>query len=784
MDTRFCLVFLLSAVLLLTAAVPASAQGEAERVRTAIQRSIAYLRQKQRPGGEFPRSGHAGGTTALCTLALLHAGVPADDPAVLRAIDVLNRVPNAHTYVVSLKAQVYAAADPVKYRQELTAAAQWLVEAQAPTGQWSYGPQPKGGDNSNTQFALLGLHEAANAGVPVPRETWLRSARHFRNTQDSGGGWGYRGRAQGYGSMTAAGLASMFICGQEALVGADRRFVNGAYPGCGMYRQDLTLAKGIEWMSLNFSVRENPGKGGGWYYYYMYGMERCGMIAGLQTFGPHDWYRLGAAQLVARQDDEGSWGNKIYDSALGLLFLAKGNRPVLIQKVNLPDSIGRNVHALENFTSFLGDRLGKRVTWQTTSLDKPLQELRMSPVLLITGHEFPKLTPGEVRTLKQFVEEAGGTLLFEACCGSPAFRQGFEAFAKETWPEYTLRPLAASHPVFRSLFELKNTYGLQGLDTGCRTGVFYSPNALTCLWELADVPEHSERAFQIGGNIAAYATGRNQLADKLDVVKLPPPRAKDGERNIEVPRGAIRLARLIHQGDYNADPRVLNELAEAMRDKANMDVVARSRHIQPTDPALYEFPVIFMTGHFDFRYDEKQTAALRDYLNKGGTLVISNCCGKEAFDKAVRRMCKQILPDHALADLPADHPIYTGKVGIELGELQYRPMLAKELGQRGTTRPPILAAAIDGRAAILYSPFDWCCSFEGDKPYSCWRLCCSRSATEAPPGQGSRRQDDKNSNKMPKEKKTRRRAIPRVLARQHVCPLSLRALPLVVCLRS
>ncbi|MFW6228938.1 MAG: hypothetical protein ACOC2V_05705, partial [Alkalispirochaeta sp.] len=106
--------------------------------------------------------------------------------------------------------------------------------------------------------------------------------------------------------MTTAGLASLYICGLRLNVGGRRTFVNGVYPACGRYQQNRAIVAGINWLTKNFSVKENP-KHRGWLYYYLYGLERVGMIAGIQHFGKHDWYREGADSLVKAQGRDGSW---------------------------------------------------------------------------------------------------------------------------------------------------------------------------------------------------------------------------------------------------------------------------------------------------------------------------------------------------------------------------------------------------------------------------------------------------------------------------------------------
>src|SRR5207245_2941774 len=65
-------------------------------------------------------------------------------------------------------------------------------------------------DNANTQFAVLGLRAAQNAGVPVPELVWAKSLNHWTLDQVKDGGWPYRhanDANQGSSrSMSAAGM--------------------------------------------------------------------------------------------------------------------------------------------------------------------------------------------------------------------------------------------------------------------------------------------------------------------------------------------------------------------------------------------------------------------------------------------------------------------------------------------------------------------------------------------------------------------------------------------------
>ena len=517
--------------------------------------------------------------------------------------------------------------------------------------------------------------------------------------------------------MTAAAIASLYIGGHSINMKSNNVFRNGKSPSCGKYAQHKVLSKGFSWLEKHFSVTTHPGMGH-WYYYYMYAIERAGMISGLKKIGKFDWYRLGAAELINKQNKKGYWDNNIQTS-FALLFLAKGDKPVLIQKLKTNADWNRNHHDLENLTNFIGDSFGKPTTWQIADLDWSVEKLCQAPIIIISGHDFPDFTKKEIRKLKKYVEKGNGTIIFEACCGSKKYIKGFRKFIKKAWPDQKLRKLQIDHPIYSSKHKLDKTYNVYGLGSSCRTSIFFCKKALSVLWELKNIPNRSKYAFQLGENICAYATGDNHLREKLEVVELPADEKESAERVAEIPRGAVQIARLIHAGDYNADPNAVVNLAKLIRKETKIDVVARSRHIKVTSKKLYEFPVVFMTGHSKFEYNRAEIKALRKYLKKGGFLIASNCCGGKTFDLYFRKMVQKLFPDAEFVKLPKNHPIYTGKTGIKLGEMKYRKILAKKLKSRGTNQPVLEAIIIDGRAAIVYCKYDFCCGLEGDNPFAC-----------------------------------------------------------------
>ena len=301
--------------------------------------------------------------------------------------------------------------------------------------------------------------------------------------------------------------------------------MNGAAPRCGHYSEYQPLARGLVWLSRHFTAHTNPPEGA-WYYYYLYAVERVGILSGQRFFGKHDWYREGAAELVRRQDRDGSWseanGGAIVNTSFAILFLAKGHKPVLVHKLqwSSDQQWNQDRNDAAHLVSFLSDRLGSPVTWEVVGLDARVEDWLAAPILYFNGHVPPRFDLRAVKKLQEYVQQ-GGTILAEACCGRREFAEGFRAFAKQAWPDFELHPLPPDHPVFRSLFRLDGSkIHLEGIDVSCRTAVFFSPDDLSCLWEQGNIPIKSEQALRLGANIAAYATGLEPLPDRLDVVRI------------------------------------------------------------------------------------------------------------------------------------------------------------------------------------------------------------------------------------------------------------------------
>jgi hypothetical protein len=195
-------------------------------------------------------------------------------------------------------------------------------------------------DNSNTQFALLGVWVAGRHGVPTEK-TLAHLARRFRLSQAPDGGWNYLYTVPGNAStpsMTGAGLLGLGVGLGLAVpenAGPDRKEKppKDAAVEKGLHALAETIGKPL---GLRPPVRVRP-RGPGWgrpdvNLYFLWTLERVGVLYNLRHIDGKDWYRWGSEMLVDAQQADGAWTNGGYpgsqpeiDTCFALLFLKRAN---------------------------------------------------------------------------------------------------------------------------------------------------------------------------------------------------------------------------------------------------------------------------------------------------------------------------------------------------------------------------------------------------------------------------------------------------------------------------
>lgn len=729
----------------------ALAEVTAEEVRQAIDGAVAFLKRTQRNGAWPERPGYPGGVTALCTLALLSAGVEPSDPTIQAALAYLRKIPldrSAKTYSVALQTMVFCRAEPEKDRPLIERNVRWLEQTQIKddpntAGAWGY-PALQG-DNSNSQFALLALYEAELAGVQVDTRTYRLAKAYWERVQNADGSWGYKQGLFGTGSMTAAGIAALIICNgrlrpPDAQVEGDR--ILCCRPSeSGPDR----VARALLWLGRDdiFSVSHNPGLPGAWWFYYLYGLERVGRMTSQRFIGRHDWYRAGAEQLLrAKGQASDHWrgtagdeANEFIATSMALIFLAKGRWPVLAAKLRYGNEGDWNPHRndLANLT-FHVERLWRRdLVWQVIPLERAeVADLLEAPVLYLAGKTSPLGLSTEgarqlAAKLRGYLDQ-GGFLLADCNCGSSDFDTGFRRLVELMFPEegYRLEPLPPEHPIWRMELPVPVRYirPLLGIQYGCRTSVVYVPPdgdrpSLSCLWELAR-PARSEdyppaiqaevdAAVALGVNILAYATGRE--------LRFKDPASPAGRLRLAVARSRhqLPLALVRHGGGCAVTPRALTELATVLERELRLSCYPVPEGVDLTDPAIFELPILFFPGRNAFVLSQAQRQRLREFVDRGGSLLADASCSSPAFAESFRREMAEVFPESSLVPIPVDEVLFRPDLGgYDLRHIRRHLPRTAPQGQGIETGPPLLEGIKrDGRWAVIFSPVDISCALEG-----------------------------------------------------------------------
>ncbi|MCC7293040.1 MAG: DUF4159 domain-containing protein [Phycisphaerales bacterium] len=647
---------------------------------------------------------HAGGVSALATFALLTAGVPWHDECIERAVDYLAEHPLPGTYSRSLRAGAWAilaqrTSDPsmrLRYRRLLQADADWLTSTIKSDGFHGYDAEGSGGDHSCSQFGVLGAWAAERASAEVSDEYWDKVMRHWLSYQSGDGSWSYADGAGGTGTMTTAGVNTMFVLLSQHLVRAEAPYVRlRGVSSRGRVVEDIdrvlsAAEHGRAWLSERDLLTGGP--------YQLFGLERLGVASGRKFIGAVDWYRAGVESVPPES-------GKVVDDAFRLLFLTYGRAPVLISKLQYGDgeewnNYYRDLHFLTSYLSAQHERIYK---WQVVSAESPLHDLLDAPILLISGSDKLPLTPEQRRRLRDYVD-AGGTIIGHADRASERFSKGFRELVEMTFSDRgePLSPLPANHPLYTAMHrdpsgKWATELRVEGAGNGLRTFAYLFPADVAGAWH-QDLLLKQTDLFNLMINLRVCAAPEYaHLPKRLrppELGGLPSP-----------PRGHLVVAcghpsddDLVVEGAWNA-------LGKRLSHELGLSLIVVDR----TGPAAGKLPadVIHLSGGGKFTLSEDDLAALASALRGGSLLWLEASGSRPAFIESAGALMKELASrlGGPIVDLPSDHPLLTGELpgGRAVGK-----MLPNRWGRQslagGTPRVPMVMCG-DAPAAI-FTPFD------------------------------------------------------------------------------
>ncbi len=646
------------------------------------------------------------GITALCLLALKQAETPNDHPSVRKAVRYVVNNTDSKVYSEGLAAVALEQVDPERYKTRIKRAYSFLAISQNKNGAWSYGNTPRNGDNSNTQFAVLGLAAAERCGIKLAPQLKKRARDHWLKTQSGNGSWGYSvGSQTPYMSMSCAGLASLYLLGEKF----ERK-----RKACGTYEYHKPMMKGLKWVASR--LKGDPAQALGSYQrlYALYALERVAIFWGVKEIGGVDWYRWGAAWLVGQNSNK--W--RVADKAFVLLFLAKGSAPIAIAKWHWEGDWNNQHQDVHNWCEYSGRELGVKVDWLPAKLDRLNSPAAKASMIFVNGRNRFVATKEEIEFLRSFLDE-GGTVVAEITCNSSVFTRNFQrVLRKELYPDLKPKfvPVTRHHPVTYIKHKLK-AKDLSALEyrAGCkRLNVLVLMKNISCaLNGDSDVQADLPRARKVATNILAWALQNRMTGAKLDTISLkePPkhiPLTADQVKRVKAQKSKqFRQAfgRLKHSGNWYAAPRFFATVNKILGMHEHFPRFDGEVYVGARSNDLFHSAVLFITGYGNPALTDASVINLRTYLQNGGFIFAVNACTSREFNSGFRKLVKKMLPHDKLEKIPLEDPIYKQPFNLNkrraAGTKAYVKIYQKKWA-------PLYGVRRGGRWVLVYSNIDLC----------------------------------------------------------------------------
>lgn len=108
-------------------------------------------------------------------------------------------------------------------------------------------------------------------------------------------------------------------------------------------------------------------------------------------------------------------------------------------------------------------------------------------------------------------------------------------------------------------------------------------------------------------------------------------------------------------GDWYANPTAIPNLIEFCNNTIHTTINSNPETVEATSIDVFNYPILFMTGHGNVLFSEEAKENLKNYLISGGFLHISDNYGLDSY---IRRELKLLFPTLEFQEIPYKHPIF------------------------------------------------------------------------------------------------------------------------------
>jgi len=145
-------------------------------------------------------------------------------------------------------------------------------------------------------------------------------------------------------------------------------------------------------------------------------------------------------------------------------------------------------------------------------------------------------------------------------------------------------------------------------------------------------------------------------------------------------------------GDWYNDPSAEVNLLRFVSQNTNIKTNPIYKFVDLSSIDIFNYPILFMTGHGNVNFSQKEVENLRAYLTNGGFLYIDDDYGLDTF---IRKEMKKVFPEQDFVEIPFSHPIFS---------IQYNfPNGVPKIHEHDNKPPKTFGLFHQGRLCVIYT---------------------------------------------------------------------------------
>ena len=393
---------------------------------------------------------------------------------------------------------------------------------------------------------------------------------------------------------------------------------------------------------------------------------------------------------------------------------------------------------VNNLLKSMKDMIDVNYSVQVATLSEIEADPAKNPILFRSGHYNFSYSDAQRKRIREYAL-AGGMIIYNTGLGSaPFYRSAVKELAL-IFPEQPVQRLSSDHPLFHSYYDLdrvKYSVGVKksgyvgdepwfdAVEINCRVVALVSRWCMAVGWEDKVLPEYQayepESAKKLGVNIFSYSSAMRAWAkSQAYAIKF-----------IDKPESSadkVAMVQVIYDGVWKTRHAGLSVILQTFNLKTDVPVKYTVKEMRLTDGAIFNAPLLYLTGHENFTLSKGEAVQLKKYLENGGFLLAEACCGRKGFDLAFRRIMAELFPAAPLRDIPQDNVLFSMPNDVQ--RVGVTPVLQQAMGT-AASRPKLEGVDVGGHIAVIYSPYGMAGGWEmSQSPYargyddvSCQRL--------------------------------------------------------------